>query len=289
MKIVLLGTYESQWNSYFAKGFRECGAETRAFGLGSMGSYGQIYHLFRNKIDKFIKEADLIIFTLDNLLFPKNQNIFKANLTGINYTYKILNKLQKKVIIIQWHFSVAFGEYTSFYKFQSEKYGFNFIDAYQFCLKENIFKFYTNVLNPLHPVEFIFTKMAQVIYQNFNSFKKPKEIKNLTIPSFKTLDLDEIIDVKNNENFVKIRSYLCRESIYKLENKKELELVLPKKYHNMKILGVHGWNDCFTSTYFSSYCILENQYQKILIPIYNHECFVDIEYDFTIIRKHKNS
>ncbi|RTI97507.1 hypothetical protein C3H98_09425, partial [Campylobacter jejuni] len=282
MKIVLLGSCESRWNERFTEGFKKLGVDVKSFGLASIDPLGHIYYLFRQKTKNYIEEADLIIFTLDDLLFPKNQIILKVSLTAINCVYKILSKLQKKVIVIQWHFSVVFGKYTPFYKIQSEKYGFNFIDAYQFCLKENILDFYINVLSPLHPAQFIFSKMAQVICQNFNSFKKPKKIKNLIIPSFQTLDLDEIIDVKNNENFVKIRSYLCRENVYKLENKKKLKLNLPIQYHGMKIIGVHTWNNCFTSPYLCSYCILENQYQKILIPVYHHEGFMATEYNFTI-------
>ncbi|WP_417904357.1 hypothetical protein ACD570_02555 [Campylobacter sp. LH-2024] len=283
MKIVLLGSCESRWNDPFTEGFRKFGANVKSFGLASIDPLGHIYYLFRQKTKKYIEEADLIIFSLDETAFRKNKDIAQINLPVFSCIYKILNSLQKKVLIVQWLHGIHHGgyTYTSFHKIQSEKYGFNFIDVFNFLSKESILDFYANIINPVHPPIFITSTLACKICENFDFFKKPKKIKNLNIPSFQTLDLDEIIDVKNNKDFVKIRSFLCKENIYKLENKKELKLILPAKYCDMKILAVHFWNNSFTPENLLSYCIFENKKQKVLIPVYNHQAIIALEYNFT--------
>ncbi|EPC1979293.1 hypothetical protein ACSNZR_001972, partial [Campylobacter jejuni] len=284
MKIVLLGSCESRWNDPFTEGFKKFGADVKSFGLASIDPLGHIYYLFRQKTKKYIEEADLIIFSLDETAFRKNKDIAQVNLPVFDCIYKILNSLQKKVLIVQWLHGIYHGgyTYTSFHKLQSEKYGFNFIDVFNFLSKESILDFYANTINPVHPPIFVTSTLAYKICENFDFFKKPKKIKNLNIPSFQTLDLDEIIDTKNNKDFVKIRSFLCKENIYKLENKKELKLILPAKYCNMKILAVHFWNNSFTPANLLSYCIFENEKQKVLIPIYNHQAIIALEYNFTI-------
>ncbi|WP_337210382.1 hypothetical protein, partial [Campylobacter molothri] len=288
MKIVLLGSCESRWNLHFAKGFREYGCEVKPIGYGMIHPLGWIYFLLREKNKKIIEKADLIIFSPDASLFYTNDKFVEKRLSVYDCIYKILSNFQKKILVIQWFQYVFFGgRYIPFHKIQSEKYGFNFIDTYEFYLKENLSDFYTNIIDMQHPMEFVFTKMAQNICENFNFFKCPKKIQKKSIPNFKILDLNEIFDTKKHKDFLNTRSYLCRESIYKLDSTKILYLNCPEKYLGMKIIGTHVWNDCFTSKDCYSYYVIENKTQKVAGGAPSYESFRSLEYDFIIDKETK--
>ncbi|WP_250540908.1 hypothetical protein, partial [Campylobacter jejuni] len=288
MKIVLLGSCESRWNLHFAKGFREYGCEVKPIGYGMIHPLGWIYFLLREKNKKIIEETDLIVFSPDASLFYKNDKFVEKRLPVYDCVYKILSNFQKKILVIQWFQYVFFGgRYISFHKIQSEKYGFNFIDTYEFYLKENLSDFYTNIIDMQHPMEFIFTKMAQNICENFNFFKYPKKIQKKSIPNFKILDLNEIFDTKKHRDFLSTRSYLCRENVYKLDNTKILHLNCPEKYLGMKIIGAHVWNDCFTSKDCYSYYVIENKTQKVAGGAPSYESFRSLEHDFIIDKETK--
>ena len=278
MNIVLFGSCESTWHSAFTQHFVKLGANVKSFGLASMNPYGHIYQIYRKKTNDFIKEADLLILSLDDEKMYEHEDIAEYRLSSFNCVFKVLSGLQKKVLIIRWHYFAAHEKHSSFYRNQCEKYGFNFIDAYDFCVKENILAFYTNILGVSHPPAFYSNPLAEKIYENFEFFKEPKRITNTTAPIFEVVDLEEILDSKE---FIKMRTTLCKENVYRLENGEELELTFPKKYHGMKILAVNCGNFIFTPPH-ESFCVFQNKKQQVMMCLYFHQCIIDLEYDFII-------
>ncbi|MGH2306129.1 hypothetical protein ACRCD9_07825, partial [Campylobacter taeniopygiae] len=277
MKIVLFGTCEFAWFNAFENSLRECNAKVNTFSFRAIHPLGHIYNLYRKKNRQILEEADLIILA-PTAQFFKDESDLKHFLPVYNHIYKIFSKLQKKVLIIQWqHCVFCYGRFKSFHKIQSERYGFNFIDAYEFCLKEKLLDFYMQIIDPEHPMAFVYSKMAQNICENFNFFKKPKKNISFDIPDFKVLDLDEIIDIKN-DNFINQRTNLYKENVYNLKSSRELKLNFPKEYLGMKILGMYYRNN----KDILSYCIFENKNQKILQGIYHVLSFNALEYNFII-------
>ncbi|MFB1639695.1 hypothetical protein ABZN45_03840 [Campylobacter sp. MRC_CM3] len=280
MKIVLFGSCESTWMNSFAESLRNFNTKVYTFGFPSIHPLGHIYSLCRKKNKQIFEEVDLIIFNPTTQAYPRDKKRSQFILSIYSYIYKILSKLQKKVLIIQWqHYVFCGGKYTSFHKIQSERYGFNFIDAYEFCLREKLLDFYTqfNLFEVEHPMDFVYSKMAQNVCENFIFFKKPKKNISFNIPDFKVLDLDEIIETKN-DNFTNQRTYLYKENVYNLKSSKELKFNFPKEYFGMKILGMHYHN----KQRIFSYCIFENQDQKVLQGIFETQSFNALEYDFII-------
>lgn len=277
MKIVLLGTCEFAWFNVFESSLRNCNAKVYAFSFRAVHPLSHIYSLYRKKNRQIFEEAELIIIS-PTAQFFKDKDHLKHFLPIYNNIYKILSRLQKKVLIIQWqHCAFCHGGYKSFHKIQSEKYGFNFIDAYDFCFKEKLLDFYMQIVDAEHPMAYVYSKMAQNICENFIFFKKPKKNISLDIPDFKVLDLDEILDFKNS-NFINQRTNLYKENTYNLKNSKELKLNFPKEYLGMKILGVYYRNN----KDILSYCVFENKNQKVLQGIYHVLSFNALEYNFII-------
>ncbi len=282
MNILLFGCCESTWNSAFAKALQEDNIKVSSFAYPASHPFNHIYNFYRKENQNIIKESDLIILNIANRGFMSNEMQQKHLLAVYHCFYKILSKLQKKVLVIQWHHYIfCGGKYTSFHKIQCKKYGFNFIDTYKFCLKENLMDFYTKIIDFTHPIPYIYTKMAQKIKENLKLFQTPKQIPNLKIPNFKILDLSDFMDTKNKNDFCNIRSYLHRENVLRIENETK-KINFPKKYLGMKIVGVHTWNECFTAKGFHSCCIFENKKQKNAVFAFPYQNFRLLDYDFII-------
>lgn len=264
MNIVVFGSCESTWNSSFINILKESDFKVYSFSYASVTPLSHVYNLLRERNQNIIKEADLIILNIGNIGFKNNNEAFKKySLFSYYYIYKILSNLQKKVLVIIWYEGVLLtNRYTNFHKMQCEKYGFNLINTYDFCLKENLLNFYKQIQDFLHPMSYNYGKMAQKIIQNIKYFKEPKkQIKSFKIPSFVVLDLDDFMDVQNN-TFCNARTYLYRENVLKIENDIR-EINFPKQCFGMKIVGVHTWNECFTSKNFTSNIVFENHEIKI--------------------------
>ncbi|HFN3227024.1 TPA: hypothetical protein ACHD73_000585 [Campylobacter jejuni] len=280
MKIVLLGSCESRWNYIFFQTFKKRGIDIKTLSFGAMHPYGHIYNFYRKKNHTFFSSADLFIYTIDSAIFSKNNEVKKEYLYAYDCICKILSSLNCKVLMIQWHHYVhVSGDYTPFCKIQSEKYGFNFIDAYQFCLKEGLLDFFTSFSNYAHPMDFVYSKMAENIIKNLEVLKSQKPVSIPKLPNFKVLDLDEI-ENKNDNNFVIARTYLYREKVYKIDNIKEINF--SENDLNMKIIGIHTWNDAFLSVGYHSCCILENNKQKVAFTSYSGETFRKIDFNFIV-------
>lgn len=283
MNIVVFGSCESTWNSSFVNTLKESDFKVYSFSYASLTPLSHIYNLLRKRNQNIIKEADLMILNIGNIGFKNNNKAFKKySLFSYHYIYKILSNLQKKVLVIIWYEGVlTTNRYTNFHKMQCEEYGFNLINTYDFCLKENLLDFYKQIQDFAHPMSYNYSKMAQKIIQNIKYFKEPKkQIKSFKIPSFVVLDLDDFMDVKNN-NFCNTRSYLYRENVLKIENDIR-EINFPKQCFGMKIVGVHTWNECFTSKNFFSNIVFENHEIKCSIMSFSWESFRFFDFDFII-------
>ncbi|OEW31546.1 hypothetical protein AJ878_04420, partial [Campylobacter jejuni] len=283
MNIVVFGSCESTWNSSFINILKESDFKVYSFSYASVTPLSHVYNLLRERNQNIIKEADLIILNIGNIGFKNNNEAFKKySLFSYYYIYKILSNLQKKVLVIIWYEGVlSTNRYTNFHKMQCEKYGFNLIDTYDFCLKENLLNFYKQIQDFLHPMSYNYGKMAQKIIQNIKYFKEPKkQIKSFKIPSFVVLDLDDFMDVQNN-TFCNARTYLYRENVLKIENDIR-EINFPKQCFGMKIVGVHTWNECFTSKNFFSNIVFENHEIKCSIMSFSWESFRFFDFDFII-------
>ncbi|WP_257841563.1 hypothetical protein [Campylobacter sp. 113] len=283
MNIVVFGSCESTWNSSFINILKESDFKVYSFSYASVTPLSHVYNLLRERNQNIIKEADLIILNIGNIGFKNNNEAFKKySLFSYYYIYKILSNLQKKVLVIIWYEGVlSTNRYTNFHKMQCEKYGFNLINTYDFCLKENLLNFYKQIQDFLHPMSYNYGKMAQKIIQNIKYFKEPKkQIKSFKIPSFVVLDLDDFMDVQNN-TFCNARTYLYRENVLKIENDIR-EINFPKQCFGMKIVGVHTWNECFTSKNFFSNIVFENHEIKCSIMSFSWESFRFFDFDFII-------
>lgn len=283
MNIVVFGSCESTWNSSFINILKESDFKVYSFSYASVTPLSHVYNLLRERNQNIIKEADLIILNIGNIGFKNNNEAFKKySLFSYYYIYKILSNLQKKVLVIIWYEGVLLtNRYTNFHKMQCEKYGFNLINTYDFCLKENLLNFYKQIQDFLHPMSYNYGKMAQKIIQNIKYFKEPKkQIKSFKIPSFVVLDLDDFMDVQNN-TFCNARTYLYRENVLKIENDIR-EINFPKQCFGMKIVGVHTWNECFTSKNFKSNIVFENHEIKCSIMSFPWESFRFFDFDFII-------
>lgn len=283
MNIIVFGSCESTWNSSFINILKESDFKVYSFSYALVTPLSHIYNLLRERNQNIIKEADLIILNIGNIGFKNNNEAFKKySLFSYYYIYKILSNLQKKVLVIIWYEGVlSTNRYTNFHKMQCEKYGFNLINTYDFCLKENLLNFYKQIQDFLHPMSYNYGKMAQKIIQNIKYFKEPKkQIKSFKIPSFVVLDLDDFMDAQNN-TFCNARTYLYRENVLKIENGIR-EINFPKQYFGMKIVGVHTWNECFTSKNFFSNIVFENHEIKCSIMSFSWESFRFFDFDFII-------
>lgn len=287
MNILVFGACSVVWNSPFVQTLKESGAKVNTLAYASLNPLSHIYNILREKNRDIIKQSDMIIFILGARGYLKNDEAFKSLIASHDYIYKFFNILQKKVIVIQWSHSVIFGgRYTNFHKIQCKKYGFNFIDTYEFCLKENLIDFYTKIVDMSHPMPYIFTKIAKKINENLELFQMPKPVQNFKMPNFKILDFGDFINTKDDERFCNARSYLHRESVLKVE-KNIIEINFPKEYLGMKIIGVHTWNECFAPKGVHSCVIFENDEIKMSIWTLAWETFRSFDYDFIIKEKIK--
>ncbi|HEB7537118.1 TPA: hypothetical protein RZH67_001646, partial [Campylobacter coli] len=287
MNILVFGACSAVWYSPFVQTLKESGAKVNTLAYASLNPLSHIYNILREKNQDIIKQSDMIIFMLGARGYLKNDEAFKRLIASHDYVYKFFNMLQKKVVVIQWSNSViAGGRYTNFHKMQCEKYGFNFIDTHEFCLKENLIDFYTKIVDMGHPMPYIFTKIAKKINENLELFQTPKPVQNFKIPNFKILDFSDFINTKDDERFCNARSYLHRESVLKIE-KNIIEINFPKEYLGMKIIGVHTWNECFAPKGVHSCAIFENDEIKMSIWTLAWETFRCFDYDFIIKEKIK--
>ncbi len=287
MNILVFGVCSAVWNSPFVQTLKESGAKVNTLAYATLDPLSHIYNILREKNRDIIKQSNMIIFILGDRGYLKNDGAFKSLITSHDYVYKFFNMLQKKVIVIQWsHSVISGGRYTNFHKMQCKKYGFNFIDAHEFCLKENLIDFYTKIVDMGHPMPYIFAKIAQKINENLELFQMPKPVQNFKMPNFKILDFSDFINIKDDERFCNARGYLHRESVLKIE-KNIIEINFPKEYLGMKIIGVHTWNECFAPKGIHSCVIFENNEIKMSIWTLAWETFRCFDYDFIIKEKIK--
>ena len=103
MNIVLFGSCESTWHSAFTQHFVKLGANVKSFGLASMNPYGHIYQIYRKKTNDFIKEADLLILSLDDDYLHGQEDIAEYRLSSFNCIFKAvffaLNSIKRRVFI----------------------------------------------------------------------------------------------------------------------------------------------------------------------------------------------
>lgn len=251
--IVCFGTCDMLWNGGFIAGLREKPFNVVTFGFSNISAASHIYNLKRDQNIGIINNADLIILGISEE--SGVESVYRNNIRNYKWLYKELYKLQKKVVVVIWYYYQLYSNrYENFHQDQCFLYGFNLVDTYAYCKENNILDLFLKIPDCHHPIFEISKRVAIEIGNNINKYHYPKnDLKISCNPKFL------IFEIKEQENFtlVKFRNHIRAEFI--LNQKSNISVDFPKKYHGLILLGVHTWNRACQIDH-SCYVLENNKY-----------------------------
>ncbi|MCV3383863.1 hypothetical protein L8T67_00495 [Campylobacter lari] len=238
--VVLLGGSNSVMVNGLQKGLRQENVNLTNLALGTTNSIQNLYELKRERNQKAIKNADLIVSESNvNEIWQNYHEKEKLSLKiiyrNINWLYEELYFLNKKILVILLPVENIQGFNTSLinniHLKLSKKYGFNVINMQHY--NEIILK------DLLHPFDFFSKQLGFNISKNINNFKNSFNNKiNKKNPNFLFCLPNEMID---NKEFIKqeIKNSMYKEKVFKIQNNKIL--IFPKKYINYRVIAISTW------------------------------------------------
>ncbi|HEG0589760.1 TPA: hypothetical protein SB588_001240 [Campylobacter coli] len=235
--IVCFGTCDMLWNGGFIAGMKEFGVNVTTFGFSNISSGSHIYNLKRKKNESIIKNADLIVLGISEE--HGVDEIYKNNIRNFQWLYRELYELQKKVVVIIWHYYQMYSNrYANFHQNQCAFYGFNFIDVYRYCKDKGILDIFLKIPDFHHPLFEISKRSAIEICRNIDNYHYPKRInlESKKRPNFTIVELSNV----DGLNLVKARNHIGTEFVLSL--KSDSNFIFPSKYYGKILLGVHTWN-----------------------------------------------
>ncbi|MGH2267798.1 hypothetical protein [Campylobacter taeniopygiae] len=275
LNVILFGTCDMIWNGSFVAGLKESGAKVTTFAHSNICAASHIYNLKRKRNQKIIEDADLIILGISEEL--GDEQVYKNNIRNFLWLYKELYFLNKKVVVIVWHYFAMYTEkYNNFHQSQCYLYGFNLIDIYGYCKENKILDFYLDMPNYHHPLPILMKKIAYQIVLNVHNFKLPKKIPNISNDSnFTILDLEEFYD---KDQLIKARNHLGFEYVYKVD--KECFFKFPTNLEGKKLLSIHTMN--YVCNIDHAIFVCRNRKYKFAKISLRWETFPEIYCDFEI-------
>ncbi|MCV3409995.1 hypothetical protein L8W57_07655 [Campylobacter sp. IFREMER_LSEM_CL1890] len=235
--IVCFGTCDMLWNGGFIAGMKEFGANVTTFGFSNISAGSHIYNLKRTKNANILKNADLIVLGISEE--QGVDEVYKNNIRNFQWLYRELYELQKKVVVVIWHYYQMYSNrYANFHQSQCAFYGFNLIDVHQYCKDNGILDFFLKIPDFHHPLFEISKRSAIEICRNIDKYYYPKK-NNLGVknrPNFTVVELGDLDNLK----LIKARNHIGTEFVLSL--KSDSKFFFPQKYHGKILLGVHTWN-----------------------------------------------
>ncbi|MFG5090414.1 hypothetical protein O8I41_05875 [Campylobacter lari] len=284
--VVLLGGSNSVMVNGLQKGLRQENINLTNLALGATTSIQNLYELKRERNQKIIYEADLII--TESNINEINHNLFKAKLSlslinrNLNWLYEELCLLSKKVVIII--LPVFHGEYkiiNNIHKKLGLKYSFNVIDLSRYYIA-NYLQEFSKRIDPIHPNEFVMRELGKNIAKNINSFK-------MNFNKYIVVSNPSFLEFIPNRNFhvIKKTNSMYDECVCAITNKYNII-----SHFYWKIIAIHTWNNglsnimiCNNKDYIFKAlgglnCVVE--FQKILTIDENTYCqFTKLNKEFT--------
>lgn len=237
MKITCFGTCDMIWTSPFINGLKDSGNNILALAHSNTSMGSNIYHLIKYK-DKII-ESDLVIVGISE--DSSRKEIRDSNERLSLYFYNELIKLNKKILVVIWHYVNMYTQDGAIYDYshQHEKlckhFGLNYINLFKYFKDNNIFSFYNNQLDKHHPIYESIYLFAKELCKNFDRLKPSTAAsKNYDI-NFSILDNS----ILNFKNIIKTRNHLQNQHIIKLEDS---DIVFPADFFGWNLISVHSWS-----------------------------------------------
>lgn len=237
MNITCFGTCDMIWTGPFIKGLKDSGNNILALAHSNTSMGSNIYHLIKYK-DKITK-SDLIIIGIseESSRIEIRESHEKLSL----YFYNELAKINKKVLVIIWHYVNMYTQDGVIYDYSKTQenlckhFGFNYINLFNYFKDENIFDFYNNQLDKHHPIHDAVYLFAKEVSKNADKFNYPMQV-------IENYNIDfEVIDNNNlrYENVLKVRNHLQNQNIIKLQN---TQITFPSSIYGNYLVSIHAWN-----------------------------------------------
>ncbi|MBZ7984504.1 hypothetical protein [Campylobacter sp. RM12647] len=237
MNITCFGTCDMIWTGPFIKGLKDSGNNILALAHSNTSMGSNIYHLIKYK-DKIIK-SDLIIIGISEE--SSRNEIIESHEKLSLYFYNELVKINKKVLVIIWHYVNMYTQDGVVYDYSKTQenlckhFGFNYIDLFTYFKDKNIFDFYNNQIDKHHPIYDTVYLFAMEVSKNIDKFNYPmKVIEDYNI-DFNVLDNNTL----QYKNTLKVRNHLQNQNIIKLEN---TQITFPPSVYDHYLVSIHTWN-----------------------------------------------
>lgn len=242
-QIVLFGGSNSV-ATYGLRAGLSINAELKTLALGFSTSIQSLYELNRDKNQKYIKNADLIVVesNLNEILSHSNKINMQIEQIALfaQWFYESLAKYNKAVcVLILPYWDRGSTKINNIHRYFANLYGFNLIDMHRYY-EQNDLKDFAQKLDRRHQMKVIMKKLGKNISKNIDIFKKPKQnISSCKLPNFKILTPDQM---KQNGVFQKFnpKSSLYDEIVFRLDKNNYLSLK-DNKYLGYKVIGMHSW------------------------------------------------
>ena len=239
--IVLLGGSNSVMVNGLQKGLREY-ANVTNLALGGTTSLQNLYELKREKNQKAIQNADLIITESNINEVSSNSNTLENLPLGIifknlQYLYATLYTFNKPICILILPF---YGKNDSIindmHRFLANYYGLNIVDMQNYYQNNEIIQF-GNKFGP-HQLAVVNRNVGKEIAKNIDCFKISNKNLDINLPEFKIVTPE---NMQRNGTF-KIfnpNNSMYNEIVYRLEKGNSLSF---NDCDGYKIIGMHSWN-----------------------------------------------
>ncbi|EAK6286798.1 alpha-2,3-sialyltransferase [Campylobacter lari] len=242
--VVLLGGSNSVMVNGLQKGLRQENVNLTNLALGSTTSIQNLYELKRERNQKSINEADLII--TESNVNEIGQNINKYEKLSLNLIYSNLYNyysdlscLNKKILVIL--LPTTRGNYkiiNNIHLKLIKQFKFNYIDMNYYYNINRLYDFH-NAIDAGHPLSTIMKNIGQNIINSIEYFQYSIKTANKQ-NKFIICHAGELEVYSGKTSYETYKNSMYNEEVVKIDN--SVVLKFPKKYHGCKILAIHTWN-----------------------------------------------
>ncbi|MDN2745738.1 SGNH/GDSL hydrolase family protein, partial [Campylobacter jejuni] len=287
--VVLFGGSNSVAMDGLQKGLKQNNIHLTNLALGATTSIQNLYELKRERNQKFLQNADLIITESNvNELEEICDRYSKLSLDFLYeilvYFYEELVKFNKKVLIILLPCDMQNCKIVNnMHYWFARKFGFNIIDMDSYY-KMNDLYFFHNLYDSLHPMNSIMRELGINIIKNIIFFQKSKRIKTENY-IFKECHIEDLIVRKGSIKRKHYKNSMYNENVMSVDTNTILQF--PQKYCGYKIFAIHTWNkddglDWYQSTYHLSNIYIQNKNNLIVKSTNFLNSVIELKKEFII-------